>query len=109
MIQFSELFRAKDINAGIRAYRNTPDAVLLDVRTEEEYIDRHIPRALNIPLDELEEVAKSIPDRNTPIFVHCLSGARSETAVAALKKMGYTHVTNIGGIRDFDGKVERGE
>ena len=40
-----------------------------------------------------------------PLYVHCYSGARSGRAVTALRRMGYSHVTNIGGIRDYRGKT----
>ena len=48
-----------------------------------------------------------IDNKATPIFVHCLSGARSRQAAAILKQMGYTNVKNIGGISAYAGKVER--
>ena len=49
-----------------------------------------------------------VPDQSTPLYVHCYSGARSGRAVTALRRMGYSHVTNIGGIRDYRGKTEGG-
>ena len=48
-----------------------------------------------------------IDNKATPIFVHCLSGARSRQASAILQQMGYTNVKNIGGISTYAGKVER--
>jgi len=48
-----------------------------------------------------------VDNKDAPLFVHCLSGARSRQAATVLKQMGYTNVTNIGGIADYHGKVER--
>ena len=48
-----------------------------------------------------------IDNKATPLFVHCLSGARSRQAAAVLQQMGYSNVNNIGGISAYTGKVER--
>lgn len=101
-----DFIRTGDINAGISQFEQTADAVLLDVRTEEEYEAGHIPKSINIPLDTIYVVAEMISNRDIPLFVYCLSGARSSQAVQALKKMGYTQVKNIGGINQYNGKVE---
>ena len=47
------------------------------------------------------------PNKDTPLFVYCHSGARSSQAVGQLARMGYTRVKNIGGIAAYQGKVER--
>ncbi|MDO4499459.1 MAG: rhodanese-like domain-containing protein [Coriobacteriaceae bacterium] len=96
-----------DINAGVKEFESTEDAVLLDVRTVDEYAEGHIPGSINIPLDTVASVLERIPDKDTPLFVHCLSGGRSGKAVAFLKKLGYTQVKNIGGINLYNGPVER--
>ena len=96
-----------DINAGVKEFESTEDAVLLDVRTVDEYAEGHIPGSINIPLDTVASVLECIPDKDAPLFVHCLSGGRSGKAVAFLKKLGYTQVKNIGGINLYNGPVER--
>ena len=48
-----------------------------------------------------------MPDKSTPLFVYCMSGARSQQAVGGLKQMGYTDARNIGGIGSWRGDVER--
>ena len=48
-----------------------------------------------------------IPDLDTPVYVYCLSGARSSRAVASLQNMGYTNVKNIGGINKYKGQIEK--
>jgi phage shock protein E len=105
---FFDLFKSMDINEGIKKMKATEGAVLLDVRTREEYRDAHIPGSLNIPLDELEAASNKIPDKNTPVFVHCLSGARSRQAEHILKHIGYTNITDIGGINSYRGETEGG-
>ena len=47
------------------------------------------------------------PEKDTPLFVYCHSGARSSQAVRLLARMGYTNLKNIGGIAAYTGKVER--
>ena len=102
---FFGLFTGKDINQGVKEWKNTKGAVLLDVRTKEEYADYHIEGSMNIPLDRLDTVDGRVPDKATPLFVHCLSGGRSASAAAYLKKNGYSHVYDIGGIHSYRGET----
>ena len=105
---FFDLFKSIDINDGLRKMQGTNGAVLLDVRTREEYADAHIPGSLNIPLDELQTLKNKISDSSTPLFVYCLSGGRSRQAVHFLKHLGYSDVTDMGGIKNYSGKTEKG-
>ncbi len=84
------------LEEGLEKAKSTPDAVILDVRTEQEYRSGHVPGSKNIPLDKIETI--SIP-KNQPLFVYCLSGARAGRACSILEKKGYT-ATNIGGISE---------
>lgn len=102
------LFKTPDINEGMKKMKNTRGAVLIDVRTREEYSKAHIPGSLNIPLDELQTAESKIFDKNTPLFVHCLSGGRSRQAVHFLKNSGYSDVTDLGGISYYSGEIEKG-
>lgn len=105
-----------DTNSGVEKYLNTENAVLLDVRTKEEYEAGHIENSVNIPLQSIEKTLEKVPekvsekitDKNTPLFVYCQSGARSKKAAEALKIMGYVNVTNIGGISKYHGKLIKG-
>ena len=106
-MRFFDFLKSSDINQGVKEYSTTDGAVLLDVRTFEEYRQGHIPGSKNVPLQSISKVVGIIDNKSTPIFVHCLSGARSRQAVAILKQMGYTNVKNIGGISAYAGKVER--
>ena len=103
---FFDFLKSPDINQGVEAYRNTAGAVLLDVRTVEEYREGHIPGSKNVPLQSLDKVTGLVNNQDTPMFVYCHSGARSRQAVSALRRMGYTNVKNIGGIAAYTGKVE---
>ena len=83
--------------------------VLLDVRTTDEYKDRHIKGSINIPLDRLPaSLSQKVPDKSARIFVHCLSGGRSSQACSWMVSNGYENVTNIGGISSWPGPVVRG-
>lgn len=104
---FFDFLRGPDIDAGVEQCRQTPGALLLDVRTEGEYAEGHIPGAQNLPLQSLEGIATVAPAKDTPLFLYCRSGARSGQAASQLQRMGYTRVTNIGGIMNYQGKVER--
>lgn len=98
--------KGPDINEGLARFRAAEGAVLLDVREADEYADGHIPGSVNLPLSALDTVEIAVPDPKTPVFVYCLSGARSAQAVAKLQRLGYSRAENIGGIRSYRGEKE---
>ena len=78
-----------------------PDAILLDVRTQEEYDQGHIPGAVCFPN---EDILPELPlpfEKDAEILVYCHSGRRSAEAAEKLKHMGYTNVSDFGGIQDW--------
>ena len=101
-----DLFKQPDINKGLKEYAEKENAVLLDVRTPQEYREGHIPGSKNVPLQTLDKVRFVAENKDTELFVYCYSGARSRQATAILQHMGYTNVRNIGGIAAYQGKVE---
>lgn len=103
-----DLFENYDINKGVKEYSSQENAVLLDVREPYEYTQAHIEGSVNLPLNEIGKISSVVSDKSLPVYVHCLSGARSGRAVSALKKMGYTQVKNIGGISSYTGKIMKG-
>lgn len=106
-MRFLDFLKVPDINKGAAEYALTSGAVLLDVRTPQEYREGHIPGSVNVPLQSLS-AGKAVPaGKNTPLFVYCHSGARSRQAIKILTQAGYTRVKNIGGIAAYTGKVER--
>ena len=104
---FFDFLKQPDINKGVMEYRNTDGAVLLDVRTPQEYRDGFIPGSKNVPLQTIDKVDAVVENKDTALYVYCHSGARSRQAVSYLQHMGYTNVNNIGGITAYSGKVER--
>ena len=102
-----DFIRQPDINQGVYEYLRNNGAVLLDVRTPQEYREGHIPGSKNDPLQTIDKVTSIAENKDTALFVYCYSGARSRQAMAMLQHMGYTNVQNIGGIAAYHGKVER--
>ena len=102
-----DLLKPQDINEGVKTFQGTAGARLLDVREPNVYASGHIPGSVNLPLSQIAAASELIPDKETPLFVYCLSGGRSSSAVGALERMGYTQVHNIGGIRAWRGEIER--
>lgn len=99
------LFRRSGMERGLQAYRETPGAILLDVRTSWEYDQGHIPGSQNIPLMSLSDMPEKIEDKETALFVYCQSGNRSRQAVGILEYMGYHNAFDIGGIADYSGEL----
>ena len=81
--------------------------IILDVRTQEEYDQGHIPGAIVISYEEIKEKAEgALPDKNQLILVYCRSGRRSKIAAEALVELGYTNIKEFGGILDWPYEVE---
>ena len=91
------------------AGKNLPiDAILIDVRSPTEYASGHIEGAISLQLNRLSQTIQStIPDKNTPIIVYCVSGARSASARNGLLKLGYDNVSNGGGIGSLALKLKK--
>lgn len=81
--------------------------IILDVRTQEEYDQGHIPGAIVIPQDKIAEKAEQVlTDKNQLILVYCRSGRRSKLAAEALIELGYTNIKEFGGIIDWPYEVK---
>ena len=76
------------------------DALMLDVREEEEYITGHAVDAVLFTLDGIDYTTASIiiPDKTTPLLVYCRTGRRSAEAVQKLDALGYTELYDVGGL-----------
>ena len=108
---FFDLFKADflnvaTINQEVDNLRNIPNAILLDVRTKEEYDEGHIPGAVNIPVEEFGNIEERIPNRKAPVYIYCKWGSRSKTAAQIMNKLGYTNVRSIGAISTYKGPLE---
>ena len=81
--------------------------VILDVRTPEEFQEKHIVGAINIPNEEIgTEPIDQLADLDQLILVYCRSGNRSKQASEKLAALGYTNVYEFGGINDWTGETE---
>lgn len=94
MIERISFARAKEL------LDTEPDAVMLDVREEEEYITGHAIDAVLLPVDELtdESAMDAIPGLDTPVLVYCRSGYRSNAAAHRLEEYGYTRIYDLGSL-----------
>ena len=104
---FFDFFKQPDINQGVKEFRQREGAILLDVRTPQEYRDGSIPGSKNVPLQTIDKVDAVVENKDTALYVYCHSGARSRQAAGFLQHMGYANVTNIGGITAYRGMMER--
>ena len=91
------LKRAGQISAKAAAEYLQHGAVVIDVRNATEFGIRHVPRAINVPLDEVEELLpRRVKDKDRVILLHCQTGMRSKEAKEKAEGMGYTNVFNLG-------------
>ena len=81
--------------------------IILDVRTQQEYDEGHIPGAILVPDTEIRAKAEEVlTDKDQLILVYCRSGRRSKLAAEALVELGYTNIKEFGGIIDWPYEVE---
>ena len=81
--------------------------IILDVRTQEEFDQSHIPGAILIPDYEITEKAEAVlTNKDQLLLVYCRSGRRSKLAAEALVELGYTNIREFGGIIDWPYEVE---
>ena len=94
---------------GLEIAKNNPDAIIVDVRRDDEYKAGHIPGAVLLTMETItaETAAKVLPDKNQMILIYCRSGRRSKIAAQNLLDFGYTNLIEFGGILDYKGKVEK--
>ena len=83
--------------------------IILDVRTSQEYSEKHIAGAINVPNETigLEEIPE-LPDKDQLVLVYCRSGNRSKQTAEKLVKLGYTNIVEFGGINDWTGETVSG-
>lgn len=92
--------------AAARALLAAGGAVVLDVRTADEYEGGHLERAVNIPIQDLGARLREVDtlaagDKTRPIVVYCAAGSRAAKAKQQLEAAGYSHVVNGGGFDDL--------
>ena len=83
---------------------------ILDVRTAQEYNEKHIPGAINIANESIgTKDIPELPDKDQLILVYCRSGNRSKQVSEKLVKLGYTNIVEIGGINSWPGETVAGD
>ena len=99
--------KRNSMDAGVEQFRQTQGALLIDMRNREEYAEGHIPGSVNLSLKQLRGIDEIASGAEQPIFLYCLSGARSSQAAGLLKEMGYENARSIGGIQSYHGELEK--
>ena len=83
--------------------------IILDVRTQQEYQQSHIPGAICIPNETIgSDEIPELPDKDQLILVYCRSGNRSKQAAQKLANLGYTNIVEFGGILSWTGETVSG-
>ena len=108
---------------------DTQEVIILDVREQDEYDSGHIPGAVLLPVNSIDETraaqviptkdttvlvgsidedtaAEVIPEKDSTVLVYCRSGNRSKTASSALAELGYTNIYEFGGINTWPYETE---
>ena len=99
-------YRRVSMSEAVDIMATESDYIILDVRTPEEFSDKHIPDAVNIPNETIgTEEIDSLPNKDQLILVYCRSGNRSKQASEKLADLGYTNVVEFGGINDWTGET----
>ena len=102
-------YRQVNMDEAITMMEEGSGYIILDVRTPEEFAERHIPGAINIPNETIgtDEISE-LPDKDQLILVYCRSGNRSKQASEKLAALGYTNIVEFGGINDWPGETVTG-
>ena len=102
-------YRQISMDEAITMMEEESGYIILDVRTPEEFADKHILGAVNIPNETItaEEIPE-LPDKDQLILVYCRSGNRSKQASEKLAALGYTNVVEFGGINSWPGETVSG-
>ena len=102
-------YKMVSMSEGLEIAKKNPDAIIVDVRREDEYKAGHIPGAVLLTMETIsaETAAKVLPDKSKMILVYCRSGRRSKIAAQTLSELGYSNLIEFGGILDYNGKIEK--
>ena len=102
-------YRQITMSEAIAMIEKEKDYIILDVRRPDEFAEKHIPGAINIPNEIIgTEDIKELPNKKQLILVYCRSGNRSKQASEKLVKLGYTNIVEFGGIIDWPGETVSG-
>jgi len=102
-------YRQIDMDEAITMMEEESGYIILDVRTPEEFAEKHIPGAVNVPNETIgTEDIPELPVKDQLILVYCRSGNRSKQASEKLAVLGYTNIVEFGGINDWPGETVTG-
>ena len=109
-VQKEQSYRQINMDEAIAMMEAENDYIILNVRTPEEFSEKHIPGAINVANETIgSEEIPELPDKDQLILVYCRSGNRSKQASEKLVALGYTNIVEFGGINDWPGEVVSGE
>ena len=99
-------YRQVNMDEAITMMEEESGYIILDVRTPEEFAEKHIPGAINVANETIgtDEIPE-LPDKDQLILVYCRSGNRSKQASEKLAALGYTNIVEFGGINDWPGET----
>ena len=102
-------YRQVNMDEAITMMEEESGYIILDVRTPEEFAEKHIPGAINVANETIgtDEIPE-LPDKDQLILVYCRSGNRSKQASEKLVALGYTNIVEFGGINDWPGETVTG-
>ena len=102
-------YRQISMDEAITIMEEESGYIILDVRTPEEYAEKHIPGAINVANETIgTDAIPELPDKDQLILVYCRSGNRSKQASEKLVALGYTNIVEFGGIIDWPGETVTG-
>jgi len=99
-----------DQDEAMRMMQEESDYLIVDVRRPDEFAEKHIKGAINVPNETItDEAPEALPDKDRLLLIYCRSGNRSKEASQKLADMGYTKVYEFGGINTWEGETETGD
>ena len=109
-VSAEKTYRQITMEEAVTMMEEETEYIILDVRTAQEYSEKHIPGAINIANESIgTENIPELPDKDQLILVYCRSGNRSKQASEKLVKLGYTNIVEIGGNNSWSGETVAGD
>ncbi len=103
-----DFLKGPNINDGLVKYHQMKYAVLLDIRPEADYLNGHIPGAVNVPYKEIAKARYQLEDKHAPVFVYGWYFNDAKDGAVALKALGFENITPLGDCDRYTGEIETG-
>ena len=102
------VYKNVSMTEGLKIAKQNPEAIIVDVRRDDEYKAGHIPGAVLLTMETItaDTAAKVLPNKNQQLLIYCRSGRRSKIAAKTLLDLDYTNIIEFGGILDYKGELE---